>query len=168
MATFGKIKLPEGEGGLYLRLQDGDTVRIRVTGEPRIHIDNFGNTRFASVVYNYTAEKAQVYSYGKSILRQFQELEADEDWGDLTKYDVKVSRKGSGQMDTEYSVNPSPNKEPLTSAQKDAIAEVDLKTVIPTSIALDDFAEGKQPQAKEKEVVLEDIEEKINLDEIPF
>jgi hypothetical protein len=152
---------------------DGDTVKLRIVGEPRVHIDNYGNTRFANVVYNYTAGKAQVYSYGKSILKQLQELEGDDEWGDPQNYDIKVSRKGSGQMDTEYLVNPSPNRKALDKEQTAEVESVDLKVVIPTSIAIDKFATGEQPQASKpvvKDTVIEDIDDSkpIDMSEIPF
>lgn len=48
-----------------------------------------------------------------TIIRALMNLYKDEDWGDLRQYDVNIHREGTGQFDTEFSVNPKPQK-PLT------------------------------------------------------
>lgn len=56
----------------------------------------------AFFVYNYDAEAVQVFSANqKSLLADIERLVSDEDYADLTKWDLKISRTGKG-TDTRY------------------------------------------------------------------
>lgn len=60
----------------------------------------------AAVVWNYTAERFEIFETDKaSIIKKLWEMDQDEDLGNLTSYDIKVSKSGSG-METRYSVMP--------------------------------------------------------------
>lgn len=64
----------------------------------------------AAVVYNYTNNQTEIFDISKiTVIDKLQELEDDEDWGDLKGYDLTLSRSGEG-FDTTYSVIPSNKK----------------------------------------------------------
>ena len=68
----------------------------------------------------------------RSVYQGIIDLYLDEDdWGDMTDkeegYDIKISRTGSGKMDTVYSVNPCPGKKPLNSKY---VEDMDLEEII--------------------------------------
>lgn len=61
---------------------------------------------WATVVYNYTAGAEQVWEFTQAtIYSQLDAMLDDEDWGELTAYDIKVSSTGEGK-EVEYAVLP--------------------------------------------------------------
>lgn len=65
----------------------------------------------AFVVYNYEEGVTQVLSLTqRTIIEPLTELYWDEDWGDLSEYDIVITRKGEG-LETEYMVTPKPKSE---------------------------------------------------------
>lgn len=121
-----------GDGaGLYLKLADGDSVKLRIASEPAIFEQTFTDaegvttvsTRFAWIVWNRAEGKAQVFSGGKSIFNQIAELY--EEWGEPTGFDITIKRSGT-MLETRYSVNPAPKSVDLTDAELGACAMVDL------------------------------------------
>lgn len=171
MTMFKDVKVPSSGGGDYLRLKDGDNFKVRFFGEVVIFNDNYGNTRWGNVVWNYDENKAQAYGYTKTIVNRVQELEGDsgwgdvrdyDDWGDVRNYDVKVSRKGSTKEDTEYSLIPYPNSKPLTKEQSEACKALDLFKMFKGSVSISDFNEGKEPEAQSAAV-----EEVHEFDDLP-
>jgi hypothetical protein len=69
------------------------------------------------------------------IIKALESYALNEDWGDLTTYDFKIKKEGSG-MDTEYTVIPVPHK--AMSAKINAALEG-------TKIRLEALYEGKDP-----------------------
>lgn len=68
----------------------------------------------------------------RSVYQDIIDLYLDEDdWGDMTDeeegYDIKITRSGSGKLDTTYSVTACPGKKPLNPKYRD---EVNLEEVI--------------------------------------
>lgn len=68
----------------------------------------------------------------RSVYQDIIDLYLDEDdWGDMTDpdegYDIKITRSGSGKMDTTYSVTACPGKKPLNSKY---VKEMDLEEII--------------------------------------
>lgn len=60
------------------------------------------------IVWNYTDKAVQIYQFTqKAVMNGLMSLAKDEDWGDVTKYDIKVNRTGES-TDTKYSVTPLP------------------------------------------------------------
>ena len=166
---FRNVTVPSTGGGDYLRLKDGDNFKVRFFGEVYVFLDKYGNTRWGNVVWNYTEDKAQAYSYTKTIVNRVKELEEDEDWGDVREYDVKVSRKGSTKEDTEYSLTPNPSKNPLTKEQKEACEKLDLSKMFKGSVTIDAFNDGveltKPDELSESDIP--DFGEPISLDDLP-
>lgn len=63
---------------------------------------------WAFPVWNYDAGNVQILEVTQStVQRAIRALYQDRAWGDPSKYDIAVTRKGSG-LDTEYTIMPSP------------------------------------------------------------
>lgn len=107
---------PNQGGGDYLKLRDGDRVKVRFASEPAGVTYDGDKIRYQWVVYNHNDKKAQVYEAGPQVFGQLADLYPE--WGEPTKFDVTISRTGSGQFDTSYTVTPSPKSTPLTEEQK--------------------------------------------------
>lgn len=61
-------------------------------------------------VWNYADEAVQILQLTqKGVMKTLASYEADEDWGDLSGYDIKITRTGEG-YDTTYMTSPSPKK----------------------------------------------------------
>lgn len=129
---------PVSTGG-YMKLQDGDNVfrvlssaiigyeywtnenkpirsKVPFTETPNIKVDKDGKPQkpkhfWAFVVWNYNTKNVEILELTQATIQSaITNLVKDEDWGDPKKYDIKVSRTGSG-IETEYAVNPKPHKE---------------------------------------------------------
>lgn len=107
---------PNQGSGKYLKLKDGDRVKVRFASEPAGVTYDGEKIRYQWVVYNHNDKKAQVYEAGPQVFGQLAELYPD--WGDPTEFDVTISRTGSGQFDTSYTVTPAPKSAPLDKAQE--------------------------------------------------
>ena len=57
--------------------------------------------------------KAKILEGGVMIFGEIKKYSKDPEYGDPTKYDIKIGREGTG-MKTQYSTTPSPNKSDLT------------------------------------------------------
>ncbi len=172
---------PEGGSGLFLKLVDGDNVRLRIIGEPVVFDNDYkGNlsTKYAWPVYNHDEEKVQIFQGGAQIFNMIAGLAKDEEWGDPAKYDIKVGRVGSTKDDTKYSISPSPKSKDLP----EDLEEIDMVEKISASpnayrvelLSKVVAAGGKRSEKQEdkktpEDVVIDDVEDgPINLDEIPF
>lgn len=121
MSIYEKHKPSQGKGD-YLKLKDGERVKVRFASEPAGVTYDGKKLRYQWVVYNRTDKKAQVYEAGPQVFNQLAELYPD--WGEPTDFDVTISRTGSGQFDTSYTVTPSPKSEPLKEDEQDAVNKV--------------------------------------------
>lgn len=116
---------PSAGGGDYLKLKDGDRVKLRIASEPAISVYKAGDRpRYAWVVWNRDLEKAQVYSTGVSVFTGVADLV--EEWGEPTEFDVAIKRTGSGMNDTSYSVTPVKISADLTKEQLELVKAIDL------------------------------------------
>ena len=174
MATtnvYGQYTPPTSGGGKYLKIDDGQTVKLRILDYPVIFTKQFPgsenlSTRYAWVVFNQDTQEAQSFEQGILFFRKIQALSLDPDWGDTSNYDVKVTRMGTG-TETEYAVNPSPKSEPLTKEQLEKVAAINLQSIHEGSIPLSEAVKGTKPVTKD--VAIEDIsDDPISLGDIPF
>lgn len=179
MNSIYKTYKPAGSGdGLFLRLKDGESVKLRVVSEPAVYTQEFGEgdekkitTRYAWVVFNHNEKRSQVFSQGVSVFRQLAELV--EDWGEPTDYDVTVRRTGE-MLETRYSVTPAPKSIELSAEEKAECEKIDLLGAVKGNW-LKDFEDGAEMPAPKKpepdtvaEVPESDEETKALLDSIPF
>lgn len=202
-SIYNTHKPAGGEGGLYLRIADGETVRLRLASDPAI-FENVPketdeeqriSTRYGWIVYNQDLKIAQIFQQGARFFKAIAALAQDDEWGDPTTYDIKVSRKGSSFNDTTYEVVPSPNRDILDADAQSKVKAIDLIEKIEASpfaqrvMWLSEFdkmsREGAQqskaradevaaaapapkPPVKKDDVVTDIDDEPINLDDIPF
>lgn len=202
MSIYDDHKPPAGEGGgLYLKIADGESVKLRIASEPAI-FDSLNerdgekslNTRYGWLVYNQESKQPQILQQGVRFFRQIAALAQDEEWGDPTGYDIRVTRQGSG-TDTTYTVMPSSNRSSLTPEAKEALDKINLIEKLDAGpfsqrvMWLSDFdiktneREGNHSKEVESlkaigdskkaevndEPVIEDIgDEAMNLDDIPW
>lgn len=130
----------EGQGQ-FLKLKDGDSVKMRIMSDPAISVYKPGDKpRYNWIVFNHDKKQVQVYSAGSSVFSQIRDL--TEEWGDPQEFDIKVKRTGSGMQDTSYSVNPVKES---TSLPKDAETEADKIDLVKTIKGkwLKDYLEDK-------------------------
>lgn len=70
------------------------------------------NHFWAFAIWNYDAKKLQIMEVTqKSIMAPLKALIENSKWGNPKKFDITITRKGTGMQDTEYSVLPNPHSE---------------------------------------------------------
>lgn len=117
--------IPASSGGDYLKLKDGQKVKLRIMSEPTISVYKAGDRpRYGWVVWNHTDQKAQFYITGISVYQQVANLV--EDWGDPLSFDITIKREGAGMNDTSYSVAPVKNATEITLEQVALCDEKDI------------------------------------------
>lgn len=137
----------EGITGHEAWTTNNKPLRWRVLPEElpsNIRVDDNGSqsTKFfmTGIVYDYEAEIFRVLQISqKTVLENIYKYMKDEDYGDLTGYDLVITRKGSGK-ETKYSVLAKPPK-PLAAAVDAEFKELGWK--------LDYVFENKNPWDKE-------------------
>lgn len=150
-SIYQTYKPAGGSDGLFLRLADGDSVKLRIASEPAIYSQEFTNdgevtvsTKFAWVVWNRNEKKAQVFSQGKSVYNQLADL-VDE-WGEPTEFDCTVKRTGQ-MLETRYSVTPAPKSVDLTKEEQAECDKIDLLGAVKGQWLKDFDQYGNKPQA---------------------
>lgn len=158
---------PTGGNGLFLKLESGQTVRLRFLGLPVVFDSEYQgktSTKYAWLVYNHDESKTQIYQAGSTIYNGLNDLIQDSDWGDPKDYDVKVTRTGTGK-ETKYAIVASPKSLPLPETMED----VDILSIMKKSPYNENVHLLGQMFTPAEEVVIEDIEDKpIDLSTIPF
>ncbi len=163
---------PNSGGGDYLKLKDGDKVKLRIASEPAISVYKEGDRpRYAWTVWNRDEGKAQIYSAGVSVYSQIADL--TEEWGDPTEFDIVVKRTGSGLQDTSYSVTPVRTSNELTKDEKEQVDKVDLIAGIKGKWLADYLKDEELPKPiitveKDEEPEYTDDDRPINIEDIPF
>ncbi len=170
--------------GLFLKLNDGDTVKVRLMSDP-IYFDSEykGNlsSRFAWVVYNQDENKAQIWATNGATYNSIKDLVLDEEYGDPTQYDIKITRTGTEQQ-TRYSVRPGTLRNKPTAEMTEACEALNPIELIdkPDSTShvmwLNEHREEKSQKSPKAVAANEGDDEPINLDdgeevdlsEIPF
>lgn len=180
MSDISKKYPSVGNGtGLFLKINDGETVKVRLVSDPIIFNSEFkGNisTRFAWLIWNHDQETAQIWATNGATYNSIKDLALDEEYGDPAEYDIKITRTGVEQQ-TRYSVRPGTKQYKLEDEQLRACNDLDPIALIdkPDSTShvmyLEEHREEKsvKPVAPTEDEVHEvDEEEPINLDDIPF
>jgi len=118
----------------------------------------------AMVVWNYNAGKVQILEVKQvGIINSLEALSLSKSWGDVTSFDIIITRTKTGPnpTDVEYSVMPEP-KEKLSDEISKAYKEADVK--------LDALFKGADPFSKEESVDMEEISKELgddlNLDDL--
>lgn len=139
--------LPEGyetpqSGGNFMRLQDGDN-KIRILSKPIVGWLDWKDKQayrftmknkpdkpldknpirhfWAFIVWNYNDQAVQILEITQQTIQTaIANLSKDEDWGAPFEYDIKITKKGK-DLETKYSVTPSPKKPVPDEIQKAAL-----------------------------------------------
>lgn len=146
-----KYWVGEGETRKPVRVHDGDQIPVKDLGT-----DKWGNPErvrafIAAVVWNYTTKRIEVFETDKiSILSDIFDLETDVDWGDVSKYDIKIRKSGEGK-ETRYKVDPAPAK-PLDITIKEAFKAkvIDLNKLFEGGEPMDTGDEWKNSHDEEQ------------------
>lgn len=173
-SIYSTHKPTGGDQELYLKLKDGDAVKMRIYSEPAITLYEEGQRpRYAWVIINHNNKKAQVFNAGVSIFSQIADLA--EEWGDPTEFDITVRRKGSGMQDTEYSVVPVKNPTAPTKEQEAEADKIDLIGATKGKWLREYEEDGKLPdplvqtvEAPEPDEIAPVDDKPIDLNDIPF
>lgn len=139
-----------GKGGKPMRAKEYDDFTV----EQRSAMKGFA----AMVVWNYQAKKIQILEVKQvGILNSLEALALSKSWGDVTTFDIIITRTKTGPnpTDVEYSVMPEPKEE----LSKEILSEYEN-----SNINLEALFKGEDPFGKQ-EVSTDDINvEDINLD----
>lgn len=137
--------IKENKDSEFMKLEVGAPVRVHIIGEPEKHIRHFVNKKalpciqpgclqcaagdkrritFTTPVFNMGAKRQQILDAGIMVYRQIKEIrKAYND--DLATVDLLISREGSGQMDTRYTVVPIPTQfKPEMLAEPEPVKDV--------------------------------------------
>lgn len=82
--------------------------------------------KFQVLVIDRTDNKLKILEGGNSIFRQIKDYAMDPEYGDPSKYDIKIKKEGTGR-ETKYTIVASPKKTELT-AEESALLK-DAKTL---------------------------------------
>lgn len=105
---------------------------------------------WACTVYSYKHDEVKILQLTqKSVQTALANLDADPDWEDLSRYDVKITRSGSG-METEYTVIQSVPKDVTKGIQ----AKIDSKPVNLTALLYNADPCGQDWETKALENIL--------------
>lgn len=189
MSDIYKTHVPQsGGGGLYLKITDGQTVKLRIVSEPAIfesesQPDEQGHTRISTrygwLVWNQEEQTPHILQQSATFFKQLAGLAQDDEYGDPTGYDIKVKRDGNG-LDTTYMITPSANRDPLGANAQKELSAIDLLEKLKASpyaqhvMWLDDAKNKPAPKPEAEDTLLKktpptiDRDEPINLDDIPF
>lgn len=197
-----KDHVPPAPDSDYFKIEDGESARVRMASDPYIYTDYFAqtgkiSTRYAVKVWTYKTivnktskltdiDRPQLLQLSATSFKKIQAIVQDEDWGDPTKYDIKITREGT-KTDTVYHfiASPNPRGEMLSKDQRDQVEGLDLFKSVPNAILLSEYDEGKDIPAPaglnemagqpaettqaDNIPTAEDVSKNpINLDEIPF
>lgn len=178
MNIYQTYEPPKSVGGTYYKPEDGKSVRFRIVSEPVVFDSEYAgksSTRYAWIMWNLDDNCAQVVVTPITAYRMIAELGRDEDWGDPLEnsYNVKLTRRGTGKQ-TQWSVSPSIAKEELSDEAKLEIKGINLVSSISASPSAsnvewlrDVVSNGSRSETK-KDTTIEDMDEEIDLNSIPF
>lgn len=158
-------------GGLFL---SEFPAKIRVlTLDPRLSRDNYGNTRYAFVVWCYDDNKPHILNKGPSFYNRFIEIHNDDDFGaNLRRIDVKITVSGKGK-ETRYTITPVGQPGDLSNELIKEAAEINLDAVIKNGVRLSEVNNGKKVPSSDIEPGQSDedypeSDEPTNPEDIPF
>lgn len=133
VSNSGYMKLQQGENLIrilstaimgWVDWKDNKPHRFKMNNKPKTSFDPKKPVRhfWAFIVWDYADKAIKIMEITQSTIQgELQNLSQDEDWGNPSQYDVKITRKGES-LETEYSVIAKPKKD-LTEEIKTAYDE---------------------------------------------
>jgi len=122
----------------WIDWKDNKPYRYRPDSKPMAPFDPEKKIKsfWALHVWDYEQEGLYIMDITQiGIIKALENYALNEDWGDLTSFDFKIKKEGSG-MDTEYTVIPVPHK-PMSDKIEKAVKD--------TKIRLEALYDGKDP-----------------------
>jgi len=166
--------LSTGKFGNSIYLSDFPA-KVRVlTTDPVVHLDKYGGTKYAFIVWSYDDERPMILDRGPSFSKRFQQIHNDKDFGgNIQRIDLKITTNGKSGQNIRYNIDPVGSPSDLAPEKVREAARIKLDEKIDNGIRLSKVNEGaKIPGAVEDEDVgLDDTDhsdDPINLDDIPF
>lgn len=167
--------LSEGKFGNSLYLRDFPA-KVRVlTVDPVVHMDKYGGTRYAFVVWSFDEDRPFILDRGPSFSTRFKQIHVDPDFGgNIQRIDLKISTNGKSGQDVRYSIDPLGSPYDLSPDKIRKAAAINLDEKIENGIRLSRVNKGERvPGSKEPEdeVGIDDQlpdSGPLNLDDIPF
>ena len=115
-----KLRLVQQPIAGWIDWNEKKPVRSRPENKPKKSFDPAKPFKafWACYVWDYSQEGLYVMEITQGgVLNDLRTFAKDEDWGDLTGYDIKITKKGSG-IETKYTLTPLPHKPmPLPAAE---------------------------------------------------
>ena len=189
MNIYKEYTPPSSDAGIYHRFEDGVTYTMRIASEPVVYSTEFVapdgettlSTRYAWKVWNVDSKIAQVMQLPVTAYRLVAGFAADEEYGDPTKYNLRLTREGKG-LDTKYTIIASPNKSELdadTLAKLDALDLIEVvssgKGVSHVTWLKDVVSPKEKADAEAKKAISEimtpsneELSKPIKISDIPF
>lgn len=124
------------KSGVYLKFEPGKPIVVRVlTTDPVVFNTSFEDkktgetivaTKFAWVIYNFSAKAAQVMQTTPNLAKKLQELHTDVDFGaDLKSIDLKITPPAPGVI-AAYDVQVLPKTQVMTDEQIKECMKINL------------------------------------------
>lgn len=126
MKTIKELNL--NSDSMYLKLEQGENpLRIvsHFVENMRTYDDGSKKLQWSCYVLDRADDsKVKIATFGKSIMKQIQELAMSAEYGydELPPYDMTVTRTGTG-METRYAVLAARKDTPLTQEEQEEVAE---------------------------------------------
>lgn len=131
--------------GKFLKFESGKPVKLRVlTLDPLVAQDKWGGTKYSFLVYNWTEDRAQIWSTTPGNLKRLTAIHRDEDLDPLNKVDIKVTANGE-MLERRYDIQVMPKSNTLTKAHIEAVTALELEREIPENMGrLSEFVESEE------------------------
>lgn len=164
--AWGEMKTAgSGEGTSYIKLQPGEN-RMRIVGLPyetEIHWEetmdgskkrivclgvgcpickagHVPQKKYQVLTIDRSDSKLKILEGGSSIFKQIKDYAMDPDYGDPSKYDIKIKKEGSGR-ETRYTVVAAPKKSELTPEENDLLSNAKSLSEINKPKTLEELAQ---------------------------
>jgi hypothetical protein len=142
----------------WIDWKDNKPLRYRPLSKPKRSVDPSKPMRpfWTCVVWDYLRRNLFVLEITQSgVIKQLEMYGKDPDWGDFSKYDLKIKKEGSN-LETKYTVTAVPHK-PMEKEIIDAIAAtpINLNALYSGGDPWTDLEES--PNSMKKEVSLADV-----------
>lgn len=130
---------------------DGKPVRYDLLNRPEKVHNEFGlHHCWAFKAYNYNAKQMEVCEINQfSIKSPIEKLQANEEWGNPTEYDITITKTVQNKKTT-YTVTPSPKKK----ASPQVVAAYEANPIDLTKLMSGDNPFSKDPGIYEEEGVM--------------
>lgn len=131
---------------------------------------------FSWKVIDRESGQAKIFTGTAGIYKNIKKFAEMEAWGDPKTYDLQIERTENPGVNY-YAITPLPNKEILSAKEQKLVDELDINDKLPaarklTEVQVDHIPEMGEdqpaPPPVKEDIVIQNLDEPINLDDIPF